>query len=114
MWAIEDKIELDALANEIEHHVMGIDRLGRRSIARIGRRRWWLSGGIIGYGLSQDLRNIGAGFSVPLEPGVHLALGIGAVSRLRTGMYPHREDTRERLCGGLFAINTRPCRQGLS
>src|SRR5262249_4059622 len=67
---------------------------------RIRRRRRRRRCGIINRRLRENRRDVGTGLTVALEPSVHLALGVGAVSRLRTRVHPHREDARECLRGG--------------
>src|SRR5262245_26786105 len=68
----------------------------RLRIARIRRRRRGLSHSIIGYGLGQDRGDIGPGFSVPLEPGIHLVFGAGPFA-LRRSLREPRKDLREPL-----------------
>src|SRR5262245_34420353 len=73
---VDCDVVLQQGTDEIERRDVRADRSSSTSIARIGRRWWWMSRFIVLCGLHEDRGDISPRFLMPLEPRVHCAFGI--------------------------------------
>src|SRR5262249_3547596 len=82
--------------DEIERRDVRADRSSSTSIARIGRRGWWLSRSIVLCGLHEDRGNVSPSFSVSREPLIHFSF-----SGLAFAFGGSAHEQRENLCENL-------------